>query len=1193
MSFKSLLVITLLVLASPVSAQTVARVDVGLDALRVESGTVLTSSGTLHGEGDGTVSYRWVAVVPRADGGTDEIVFDDGGADFEVALSDGRAVLPDFTGLPTTFIDAGEGYHEAFVRVVAPESFDSRRRAYIVLPASSSVRGDFLNAHPWMEPAPGTGVGTLAHPGEVCLPESLPPGESCPESSEAVLLEWSAGEPVLSNGVDQQLLAELVEQARALLHDGPEAALRYQTLLYAEHPTLPGEVVNQLDARLLTMADLYGEPERARFAEAEKALRLALRHAPTYEVLQHALLDLYQARTVAEVALAQDLDAEARRRRFEAVIAAGTTDDCISELSVVASGGAGTLERPLDDEIALLEMTLGGFTGATRGGYRYALSTYLGLLQDRLGVDTASVVDPPPEGNPPFGYFMFQSLVPTRARMAPTYLMDGVTPMPVVDADGDGMADEIFGGYSDLVLLFTLLRDHADVVEEMAKLLVLRGEPRDRDRALEVVSEAQRELHLQGTLLLGVFRDDPDFPPDSSEGTGLPEAIARWRAALTQLNDLKLLVEEGSVNPLGFPDDFLMLIEGDTAEFTEGNASSFDRFRIRMMDAGGEPVGALLTALDLHCAALLERDTYQATRDQVATELQDSRDEIDGRLIELNGVPIGDPDFDGFSAPANTTGEIWSQFQSVEVARLDITRNRQRMDNLHRQVEIEIARRGAEAGVEQAINQVVVRYGSKQAKLTEEIAFHDAMQKSADELALAADGISVTTGGFPPGVSVTASPGVAAHAANAVFGFYNEQKKGDLAARKERLAAAETAEINDLEGRILDINSRAQIKTWMLEAALISIDSAESSILLAQEVGRLHAMLNERERLIRRWEEAEVAAADRFHADPLHRVRQHSLYLAADKAFRKAQLRTWFMARALEYKWNTRFDHDWAIEAPGGGNWTSDSVFRLRTAPELLAMVRAMNDYNDEVLLGGGVGNAWFDVFSVREDFLGFRSFDGMGEPILYPDLDSGELLSAEEAFRRHLGRLVATVDDPAQDVNAGDVVLEFSTVRDGPSDSALFRSSAWLDRLDWMQVTLLGGQPISDPPPQNVLGRMTYGGTSYVRNQSPGMPDPARPDRLLDEMTAWSTRYWVFDIAAGDFRSREALTSDIALWFTAVPGEVPPEAAEVRVFQERSVAATGWRLVVPTRNATGEALVVLEELEDILIKFAHYSKDR
>ena len=121
--------------------------------------------------------------------------------------------------------------------------------------------------------------------------------------------------------------------------------------------------------------------------------------------------------------------------------------------------------------------------------------------------------------------------------------------------------------------------------------------------------------------------------------------------------------------------------------------------------------------------------------------------------------------------------------------------------------------------------------------------------------------------------------------------------------------------------------------------------------------------------------------------------------------------------------------------------------------------------------------------------------------------------------------------------------------------------------------------------------GTLTYGGTSFIRNLIVGKYDPGQPDHLVDEMTAYSTRRWYFSPAQDVFTSEEAQSTSASMQQSMTAG-MQPTSTEVDVFNERSVATSGWQLTIPT-TVSGTPVLSVDELNDIEIWFKHIATDR
>ena len=175
-----------------------------------------------------------------------------------------------------------------------------------------------------------------------------------------------------------------------------------------------------------------------------------------------------------------------------------------------------------------------------------------------------------------------------------------------------------------------------------------------------------------------------------------------------------------------------------------------------------------------------------------------------------------------------------------------------------------------------------------------------------------------------------------------------------------------------------------------------------------------------------------------------------------------------------------------------------------------------------------------------------------------------------------------------------GNIVLNFSTVREIPggsffrgprylADGTLLSKGLFQDKINWLKISLPGSHSLGY---SQVLGTLTYGGTSFIRDWDVGMVVPGNPDHVVGEMTPYSTRYWFYDVPSDSWQFQEGLTAPVQMQLAADP-RIPPTVPQINVFKERSVAATGWRLVISTRDL-GVPIININELDDIELYFYH-----
>ncbi len=431
--------------------------------------------------------------------------------------------------------------------------------------------------------------------------------------------------------------------------------------------------------------------------------------------------------------------------------------------------------------------------------------------------------------------------------------------------------------------------------------------------------------------------------------------------------------------------------------------------------------------------------------------------------------------------------------------------------------------------------------------------------------------------------------GVMGHVANAGVQFAAEVGKGLLDAQKERLAAAQSAEITGLE-------AQATVKTLMLQMNTLAVDSLSAAVELRKQMNKLQDLYREKAQLERNLQASDQNLTRRYFADPVHRLAMQADMIVADRAFTEARQWLFFMARALEYKWNTPFSHNYL-----GRTWTLATLFKLRNADELAGMYQAMKDSDNLATLYEIVDDRW-DWLSLREDVLGYRRFGNTNEVLTYVDPATGETVDAIAIFHRYLQRHQGA---------DGTITLEFSTVLE--NQNTFFRgpfqgwNGYWLDKIDSMIIRLPGHHTTTNYTQwDTLLGTLGYGGSSYLRNESAGSPAPGRPDRLVNEMTAYSTKWW-YETANG-WRFREIRTNGVSMlkadpsvsrgdhdFPSDIPDRLATGALIINTFRERSVATSRWILSIPTRHPTipGREVLRINELDDIEIYFYHWSYER
>lgn len=708
--------------------------------------------------------------------------------------------------------------------------------------------------------------------------------------------------------------------------------------------------------------------------------------------------------------------------------------------------------------------------------------------------------------------------------------------------------DPLDAGYADLTQLYDVLNGYAANATRLSELYRARDLPGDRDAGTAVVDEASRTLTVLGGLLKS------HLPPVDERPMELKQAFMDWEDTQVGLNDARAALAEGT-NPLGFPDDFLLLV---------GNHESLDTFdRLSELFYQNGGTGELDLALD----TLAEAEDASSSFNRSLANFEGARDSeraaIEARLIE-----IGDPDQTD-TGPDDPPGEIDDQILRIENAQNQIQLNRIELDNLHEEIAIEVSRTQTLQGINRRISAIKVNYIGLQRGLDREIGNIEAEQKYAEDLAELAN---ISKAAAIPNKLLAMGTQPSRDRAT----DYNQD-------RKSQLAQTEIGQLTNLENEALDADLDAFIKTRLLDTRRLAVESNIAANQLQQEGNRLAALSSERERLQNQLTELNLPA-DRRYVDPLSVARFNGAATEADRRFRRAQLWLFMILRALEYKWNEPF-----VDPDDG--YTATDIFSARNAKNLENLFIAMGDF-DEVR--GDLGR--FDENPAQQFTLSLRR-DILGLPATPEGI---------AAFRQHVRETV--------NANGGQYILKFDTVREYPgffqgaryvSDGsggftlpATARGFA-LDKINWIQVRAVGDfDGAYDPGTTGEFGTetvdgavLTYGGTSYIRPIEVGtIPDPSRPDRIVGELVPYETQR--YETTNGfPFQPIDGPISDtisVFLQDTSLGSPTPPaitdEFSSSR-FGDRSVATSEWNLFLPL---TGRYNEVPEELDDITVFFSH-----
>lgn len=754
-------------------------------------------------------------------------------------------------------------------------------------------------------------------------------------------------------------------------------------------------------------------------------------------------------------------------------------------------------------------------------------------------------------------------------------------------------APVLTGGFKDLALIFNVLRDDAQVNKELAKRYALRRTGTDLDTAYALIDETTAR---HNALLADIGGLIPGWQKSVEPNSELVAAYSSWQQAVEELATVRDFLD-GGTNILGFAEDFLFLVQAFQGQPPD-LFDSFDKLFTYMFD--GENNTAVLAsplgqAYDKFLTARAQYENFVVTQDQLAEELRTQNLEHRKWMYDVVGAdPGNDPDNpddpDSYHNPSgNYGGEIWMIDRSIDRARQAVLKNRAEIKRIEDEIQTELWRRSQETQINTTIGNLHVAYGDQVATIEGVIGVINGTEEFTRNIAEAFNVESV-------GAGLLFKP------LNGVYCAVMEAEKGQLEAEKARLAAMENCEVGQLEDQILDVNSKALIQNLMGEIAVLGVEAADLGLGLITSFASRQANIDEWHYREARMRENNAALLGRSFADPIHRLRMRRAMVEAEATFKVAQRWVFFAIRALEYKWNVPFSFSSAT-----GNWSLDSLFRARTAKDLIDLMAAIRDF-DGLMQGSARFDDRFDWFSFKKDFMGYTpvyDLDGVTELPTCSHPDTGLAVTATEAFHARLQK--------GYDPDTGTIEMPFSTFHDngqtffrGPRRSAsdptvVLSRGQYLDKIDWILINVQGD--FSGAPEERVSGALTYSGGCYLRNARVGtIPDPSRPDVIDGEFTYWPTKFWFFDSGVpdatppipGGWRWSDEQTTEVSLSLVEDVGiQVPDSVARIDVFRERSVACDGWLLRIFTQNLDGEAIISPDQIEDIEIQFYHMSKDR
>ena len=860
-----------------------------------------------------------------------------------------------------------------------------------------------------------------------------------------------------------------------------DSVFRGKYLTYGEDPDAVGTptIVNLADSDAHN--SWFDDDDRMAVRAQIEILRNALAYAPQNVPLQEALLNVHYDWAVAETQFAQS------KRKLLAKVRMG----------FLASTPVGDA-RAIDAEIMTMDELL-----ATM---ECALGVYLDLLEFRAGGVNPTDYDAT-ANNAPLGYYLFRKLVPARSQNTTLYATStGVTSL----VDSSDQPIEGFAGYKDFRTLYTLLAHYYQYSAGVARLRGMRNEGDDitlaRNR-LTAVHEYDNRIYekLEGLFVTG-FSSSIDFDDPAFDGTGVRAAKRLVSNARSEVQGVRTFLN-GASNHLGLDPNFLLLVApsvNDSADYFD----SYDMLMERLIkrDVGENPVGPLAIAQDSYGDPLNPTtgggahqaySDFRANVDTVAAEFIELQANLIEEFHQLTGYdPDDDPGFDGVH-PAEFEPSRLAAAEAQITALGD--RNSQLIDLTSRLIEDSAAAQKAVTlarGIEATITGAQAQYLDDTAAAWTEMhkwAGAAAGAQAAFDAFTAASSVSsissfFTAGGANVAVGLAGAANTAVQTTAAVRTSERQQEIEEAAIAMDITIATAGLPLT-VQQQIMDLNDLYR------EALSHKLEVQSNWASLNQALSERNGILREAQVLLKRFEIDYSSQVTSYYADPIFYIRAETALRTAVADFEDAQRWTFFTCRALEYKWQQRFEKD---------GYNIHSIITARNYPELERIRQKMAAFNNSAWISTGAESRR-NVISLRDHILSpnpddpnldFDQFLIDNNFRWSPDPDSingGAYVDKVTRFRELLRQRVDSNGNLIIDIDTTKL-RRFGDFFRGPDFSNPDNSFSgdYRNKIMWFGINVIA----ADAPESEFGGNyiFSYGGNTWFRTRVPVHPSTREP---------------------------------------------------------------------------------------------------
>ncbi|CAH6910444.1 conserved exported hypothetical protein [Vibrio chagasii] len=756
--------------------------------------------------------------------------------------------------------------------------------------------------------------------------------------------------------------------------------------------------------------------------------------------------------------------------------------------------------------------------------------------------------------------------------------------------NGQGQYSPIFEGehlveeYKDALLVYQMMNTLLEQQVHLSKL-----------KAVYANAGAMKGLGAEAEILLnGLASKAAQLDQLLGSGAKVSSLLASEQVKFNSYSiQLRAVIQwlNGDGNYLGLPDDFVPFFVDATVP---GNTVYDPFYALKNTLEGAE--GIVNKAKESFRRAKDASTNYKYQRDRFRQTFANEQQALNNQLFKLLGCRSEQSDNLCLGqTEAQRKGSLIAQQQrSIKAAKLGVERAQKARQTIEGNITIEMERLEQEKQVYDAIDKIMVQFGQNELSLSQLLkaerngestgkAYVDISELLKQEDLETLDDFVTETGN----VDLSSVQAALVSLKEAL----KDVPRDDAIKYTQTLAALERATIRGLERELLDINTRARIRALVLELKSAEVDIAKSMTYLAYEVERLVGLSAEAERLIAQLSQNQQQQAERYYANPVHYSVLTKGALEAEFAYAELQLWLFYAVQALEYKWQEPFKNEQK-------SLDKQSIFKIQGIDQLIDYYHALVVFDSERKTK--LNFKATDKLSLKTDIFGYEDKRGK-ETLFYPALDgSGEMLTADEAFTAKLTQLVKSSGDNRW------VTVEFSTVKELPfstffqgpvaaskeDPTCLLYGGSYLDKIDGVSVNVLLNYDISGLPETKAF--LTYGGNSYMRSSKPGQLT-ADGTGIKDELIAYSTRFWKKSID-GLWSSKSSFKQSMKANLFTDSGY---DSSGWRFlnptysFNERSVAASGWRLSIQLSSNFGEAVEV-EAIDDIelIVKHNFFTRD-